>query len=133
MKLAPTAAVVRWLAAFDLIVTFPLALPGWANVFFDLLYRATELLGPVGVRFAFSELSWFFVHLAGVLGVLWALARLATPTRFLAALDTVGRCAVAVLLVRALHDDAPAALWLFVATELAGAVAQGAIVARERD
>jgi len=133
LKDARAIGVVRGFAALDLVVTFPLALPGWANVFFDLLYRATELVGPVGVRFAFSELSWFFVHLAGVLGVLWALARLATPTRFLAALDAIGRCAVAVLLVRALQHGAPAALWLFVATELVGAVVQGAVVARERD
>ncbi|HVP28742.1 MAG TPA: hypothetical protein VMW35_06230 [Myxococcota bacterium] len=132
MNAGRAAHVVRGFAMLDLLVTFPLALPGWANVFFDLLYRATEIVGPVGVRFGFSELAWLFVHLSGVLGVLWALARLATPTRFLAALDAAGRCAVAVLLVRALQEGAPAGLWLFVATELAGAVAQGAVVLRER-
>lgn len=132
MKDPRAVALVRAFAALDLLVTFPLALPGWANVSFDLLYRTTELVGPVGLRFPFSELSWFFVHLAGVLGVLWALVRLATPIRFLAALDAIGRCAVSVLLVRALQHGAPAALWLFVATELVGAVVQGAIVARER-
>jgi ribosomal protein S18 acetylase RimI-like enzyme len=68
-----------------------------------------------------------------VLGVLWALARLRTPTPELALLDVAGRFAVAALILRATAAGGMTPLLHgFVASELAGAIAQYWAVRRLR-
>ena len=118
--------VMRGWAFLDLVVTGMLALPVVSSAFIALLYG---LEGAVfGPREAppFAPVQLFFVNLAGVLGVLWALARIFEGTRFLALCDTAGRCVVAAWIGLALvaEPGAPRILLLFVATELLGAVHQ---------
>ena len=77
------------------------------------------------LRVEFEPLHWLFVNLAGVLGVLWALVRLRTPTPELALLDVAGRFAVAALILHATAAGGMTPLLhFFVASELGGAVAQ---------
>lgn len=118
----PSRPVLRAIACFDLLVTAPLATPPTARAFLDLLFAANGALGGQELPPAFDGLAWLFVNLSGVLGVLWALARIADPRPLLGALDAGARVGVAGLIVlQVVAGGAPGILYLFVATELAGA------------
>jgi len=130
---APTSArlVIRLCACFDLAVTGAFALPVTAPAFVAALYATDRALGGESLTPELAALGLFFTNLAGMLGVLWALVRLARPEPWLARADALGRCAVAALIAWNLATGAlPAVMWAFVASELLGAAAQG-WVARE--
>lgn len=131
--LRPAAArIVRAFAALDLVATLPLAIPGVAYGYVGLLYRMDARLGGAAAQPALDGLLVFLLHLAGALGVLWALVRLALPSRILGLADAAGRTWVAMMIAHSVAGyGAPRVLLLFVATELAGAVAQ-AWVLRQR-
>lgn len=116
---------VRAVALFDLVVTGLLAFPVSGRGFVDLLYRLNGYFGGVSTSPPFDSVHWLFVNLAGVLGVVWALARLLEPTRQLANLDTAGRLAVSILILWYVAlGSAPGMSLVAVVTELAGAAAQ---------
>lgn len=121
--LSGTAAlVVRAFAALDLAVTGALAVPPLARALFATL--APAMPDPGGF-------AWLFVHVTGVLGVLWAAVRLARPTRLLAWADAAGRAWVGALILWAVvTGDAPRVFLLFVATEWGGTLAQAAVLRR---
>ncbi len=120
----PSRGVIRGFAWLDLAVTAPLALPGVAAAWFSALEAIDGLLGGTAPFPALEPLHWLFVHLTGVLGVVWALARLSLPDPHLARIDAIGRAVVAGLVTYALVGGAPRVLALFIVTELAGTVAQ---------
>jgi hypothetical protein len=127
-----TVLVIRACAAFDLVVTGLFALPFSARIFVATLYALDRALGGNLATPQLGDLGAFFTNLAGILGVLWALVRLYRPERFLARADALGRCAVAALLAWYLASESvPDVLWLFVATELGGAVAQWWVTRRQ--
>ncbi len=118
-------AMRRW-AALDLAVTALLVWPGTSIPFLRALYAVNTLFGGDATLPEMHGMHLLFVSLSGVLGVLWALARLLEPRPLLAALDSIGRVAVALFIALAVvGGKGPAILFLFVATELAGAVEQG--------
>jgi len=115
---------VRFWAWIDTSVIV-LALPITAKAFLALIYGLNGLLGFEAQVPAFGAIQMFFVNLAGMLVAVWAIARLVHPIGLLAFIDAIGRSAVAMLIAwYVLAEDAPPALWLFVFTEGAGAVAQ---------
>lgn len=114
-------AVIRACAAFDLLVTGLLALPLASRAFVAALYA----LDGAGAAPELPGIAWFFVNLAGGLGVLWALVRLLRPEPWLARADAIGRCGVAALIAGYLAaGQLPRVMLAFVATELIGAAAQ---------
>jgi len=116
------ALVVRACAALDLLVTGCLAVPPLARALFATL--APAMPDPGGF-------AWLFVSLTGVLGVLWAVVRLARPTRWLGWADAAGRAWVgALILWSVVAGDVPRVLLLFVATEWGGTLAQVAALRR---
>ena len=126
MSRSAASAVIRACAGVDLLVTGPLALPFTSRVFVSALYALDRALGGAAAAPELPGIAWFFVNLAGALGVLWALVRLLRPEPWLARADAAGRCAVAALMAGYLVAGAvPSVMWVFVATELGGAVAQG--------
>ena len=112
--------VARGWAMLDLAVTSSMALPPSAAFLADLILAlsgepARELDG----------LTHFFLCLAGVLGVLWALARILEPTRCLVTAVAVGRLVVSALIAGFVAvGGAPIALLAFVVTEVAGSLHQ---------
>lgn len=117
--------VARSAAGFDLVVTGLLAAPGLEQRLVDALMRIDAALGFATPAVALPALALFFANLAGALGVLWAVVRLAWPWRELVGADVLGRCAVAALIGAAIaRGGVTPVLWAFVATELAGAAAQ---------
>jgi hypothetical protein len=124
--------VIRAWAAFDLVVTGLLALPFTARVCVHALYALeAALFGAAPAVPALPAVAWLFVSLAGALGVLWALVRLARPEPWLGRADAIARCGVAALIAGYVAGGAvPRALLAFVATELLGAAAQAISLAR---
>lgn len=117
-------AMRRW-AALDLAVTALFVWPGTSIPFLRALYAVNAFLGGDATLPEMHGVHLLFVSLSGVLGVLWALARLLDPRPLLGALDSVGRVAVAIFIALAVvGGKGPAILFVFVATELAGAVDQ---------
>lgn len=124
------AATVRFWALLDTGV-LSLALPFTAPLFLDALYALNGLLGGVSTPPPLDPLALFFVNLSGVMVLVWIAARLLHPVGVLALVDTVGRLLVSALIAYyVLAKGAIPVLWLFVGTELAGAIAQGRAVLR---
>jgi len=125
------ARIVRVIAGFDLVVTGCLAIPPFARACIGILFAGDAALDLGSLLVEFHPLHWLFVNLAGVLGVLWAVARLRTPTAELALLDVVGRLAVAAVILHATGAEGMTPLLhVFVASELLGAAAQYLAVRR---
>lgn len=130
---APPARMcaVRAVALFDLAVTLPLALPVLGAWWVAILLSGFGLLDHPRDYLPLTATMMVFVHLAGVLGALWNSARAWRPLPWLVTMDCIGRVAVAALLLYLLLRFAvPPVLWLFVVTELAGAVIGAAAVRR---
>lgn len=72
----------------------------------------------------FDAVSLMFVNIMGVLGVIWALARIGSPNDDLSRLDAMGRIIVAALIIHAITWGATPLLWVFVGTELIGSALQ---------
>lgn len=122
------AATVRFWALLDTGV-LSLALPFTAPLFISGLYWLNGLLGGVSTAPAFDPLALFFVNLSGVMVLVWVAARLLHPVGVLALIDTLGRLLVSALIAYYIVvEGAIPVLWLFVGTEMAGAIAQGRAV-----
>lgn len=123
--------VIRGCAAFDVVVTGLLALPPTASRFVEVLYYVNGWLGGDAAPPPFVAVQWMFVHIAGALGVLWAVARIVEPTRFLGLTDAVGRaCVGGLILWHVLAGGAPVVLLAFVLTEWLGTAAQWLVLAK---
>ena len=121
--------VIRGCGIFDLVVTGPMAVPLAASVFIDVLYFVNGWLGGEAVAPPFVAVQWMFVHLAGALGVLWAIARIMEPTRFLGLADAAGRaCVGGLILWHVVAGGAPVVLLAFVVTEWLGALLQWVVL-----
>lgn len=117
---------IRGVAWADLAITMPFALPFIADAMIVLIYGIDRGvgIGTPALFFEMGPLAMMFVHIMGVLGVVWALARLRTSLPDLARIDAFARLAVAALIVYAMAQGATLVLWLFVATELAGSAVE---------
>lgn len=124
--------VIRGAAWCDLIVTLPFALPFVADAVIVLIYGIDRWLGfgTPAIMFETGPLAMMFVHIMGVLGVVWAFARLRQPSVEMARLDAGARLVVAALILYAMAEGATPVLWLFVATEIIGSAAQFAVLRR---
>ena len=118
--------VFRGVAWVDLAVTLPFALPLIADAMIALIYGIDRTigLGTPSISFEMGSLAMMFVHIMGVLGVVWAIVRLRNPSPELALNDAFARLVVAALIVYAIAQGATPVLWLFVLTELAGSALQ---------
>ena len=95
--------IIRAVAIVDLVLTLPFAFPFAAESLIQLIYRIDAGAGlgsapPLG----FGPLQIMFVHIMGVLAVLWAIARIRNPAEDLARLDALARLVVAALIVAVL-------------------------------
>lgn len=124
------AKTVRFWALFDTGV-MSLALPFTSPFFIRFLYWLNGLIGGSSTAPVFDPLAMFFVNLAGMLVLVWVAARLIRPLGVFALIDAVGRCVVSLLIAYyILFEHVIPVLWLFVLTEMLGAVAQFRAVRR---
>lgn len=116
--------VIRAVAFFDLAVTAPLAVPILAGAYVAWLFAGFGLLTPPAAHLPLSDAALLFCNLAGLLALLWNGARALQPQSMLTTLDIRGRLLVAAMLAFHALQGLPAVLWLFVASEVIGAVLQ---------
>lgn len=122
----------RVVAGFDLAVTLPLAIPVLGALWINALMGGFGLMPEHAVEL--SPLGLLFLHLAGILGVLWNGARLWGPLPLLLAMDCIGRMAVAVLFLGFVMAYPISPIFaLFAFTEMLGALIQAAALARGRE
>jgi len=117
--------VIRGFASFDLVVTGLFALPWTAKLLFTLVYELHSVLiyaNPPG--FVINTMTLAFANIMGLIGMLWALVRLKTPTRDYARWDAIGRFYVAAILLWYIAGSLSPIFLIFVATELIGAIWQ---------
>ena len=120
------ARVARGWAALDLAATALLVWPPLAQAFIGLLHTLSGASAPESVG-----VERFFVTLAGILGVLWAIVRLRDPRRDLVLGDAIARVFVAVAILWFIGaEGAPIALLAVVGTELGGSVHQAIALRR---
>jgi len=81
--------VIRGFAWADLAITLPFALPFIAEAVISLIYFIDRWLGfdTPSIVFEAGPFGLMFVHIMGVLGVVWALARLRRPEAAVAVRD----------------------------------------------
>ena len=116
---ALSACARRW-AGLDLVLTGLLVFPLTAHPFIDLLHAVSGEAAPT-----FAPIHSFLTSLSGLLGVVWALGRIASPEPSLVRLDVAGRIAVGLFVVMYVVDrGAPMALLLVTLTEFIGAFQQ---------
>ena len=121
--------IVRGCALYDLVVTLPFATPWTAEAVLGVLGQVHQALGLRGEAMPlFTPMHLFFVTLFGVLAVTWAVARIVQPGAFLGTVDTVARVPVSLWMLLALAHGATQVLVGFLVMELAGMVAQGAVL-----
>jgi len=125
--------IIRGFAWADLAITLPFALPFIAEAVISLLWFLDRWLGfdTPSIMFEAGPFGLLFVHIMGVLGVVWALARLRRPEADLARMDARARLVVTALILYAIALGATPVLWLFVISEVAGSVAQFAVLRRK--
>lgn len=118
--------IFKGVAGFDLVVTLSFALPFFAEALIVGIYLLDGLagFGTPALYFETGPFGMMFVHIMGVLGVVWALARMRMPVASLARMDAMARLAVAAPIVYAIGSGATPVLWLFVATEIGGSALQ---------
>lgn len=122
----------RMVAGFDLAVTLPLALPFIGAAWINALMGGFGWIPDYVV--VLSPLSLLFLHLAGILAVLWNAARLWRPLPWLLLMDCVGRIAVALLFIGFLVAYPISPIFaVFAFTELVGAGIQRAAITRGRE
>ena len=116
----------RGTAWCDLAVTAPFATPFIAEAIIALIYAIDREIGfaTPAIMFEMGPLAMMFVHIMGVLGVVWAIARLKKPVAELARIDAIARLAVAALILFSITEGATPVLWVFVLTEIAGSAVQ---------
>ena len=130
----PARTVVRCTAAFDLLASGCLAAPGIETRLFAVLMQLDAAFGFATPSAPLTPFGLLLANLAGALGVLWALVRIAWPLRRLVAADAVARIGVAALIAYSIElRGVTPVLWAFVATELLGSAAQGFTLPRLRD
>jgi hypothetical protein len=126
--------MARCVAVFDLLATGCLAGPGFETRFTDALAQLDALAGFATPVASLTPLGLLLANLAGALGVLWALVRIAWPLRRLVAADAVARLGVAALIAYSIEvRGLSPVLWAFVATELLGSALQAWVFPRLRD
>ena len=118
-------SVVKNWAKFDLLLNASYATPLTLGPFLSVTYFINGLLGGISSAPALSPLNAFFMNLAGMLGVVWALGRIANPLRQLGLIDATARLVVsALILYYVFAQSAPPALLLIIVSEVAGAFMQ---------
>ncbi len=125
---------VRLVAAFDLIVTLPMAVPILADTYVAGLLSGFGLFGDPAAELPMPQTASIFIVLAGILAVLWNGCRAAYPAFApMVVGDIAGRVAVAsAFLFFLLGAQAPAVLSAFVVTELVGAAVEASALRRAR-
>jgi hypothetical protein len=90
---------VRFSGLYDLIVTFPFALPGMVSVQLLTLAKIQDSLGFSGQFPVFEPMHLFFLNLLGSIVTIWSVLRIVKPEPLFVLADGVGRAAFSSLMI----------------------------------
>ena len=130
MKKDTGIRAIRLIAAWDLLLTLPFAIPLVNARLIESLSLAHGIISPRRPLPAFDGLHLFFVTLFGIMAVLWAIVRMQRPSRYLALSDTVGRAVVAIVMISFTALGGSAIPALFSLSEICLGIVQAVVLAR---
>ncbi|HOT62991.1 MAG TPA: hypothetical protein PLU93_09020 [Treponemataceae bacterium] len=130
MKKDTGIRAIRLIAAWDLLLTLPFAIPLVNARLIEALSLAHGLISPRRPFPAFDGLHLFFVTLFGIMAVLWAIVRMQRPSRYLALSDTIGRAVVAIVMISFTALGGSAVPALFSLSEICLGIVQAVVLAR---
>ncbi len=123
--------VVRASAWYDLLVTWPFALP-WSFVWLHAqLASLAHAMGLPGTLHPLDATHLLLANLLGSVVVVWSVARIVAPSRLLGGLDGLARMLFAVWQIYAVAHGASTIILVFTVMELLFGVLQWWPVARE--
>lgn len=110
--------IVRGSAWYDLLATWPFALPWTFAWLFAQLTSIASVLGLPGAVPPLDATHILFANLLGSVVMVWSLARLLSPTVLLGRLDAIARVLFATWQIHAVFSGANAVILFFTAFEL---------------
>jgi len=116
--------VVRSSAWYDVLVTWPFALPWTFGWVYGELGRLSGALGLPGTMPALDPMHMLFANLLGSVVVVWGLARMLAPSVQLGRLDALSRVLFASWQVYAVLSGGGAIVLAFTVVEIAFGVLQ---------
>lgn len=117
--------IVRAGGIYDVVATFPLALPGLVSVQLQTLEKIQRGLGLSGQFPVFDPFQLFFLNLFGSLAVIWGVLRIIKPEPLLGLTDGVARAVLSGLMLYYLIVwDIPQVVVLFIVPEILFGIAQ---------
>ena len=117
--------LVRASAIYDLIVTFPLALPGLVSVQLAAMVKLQEFLGLSGQFPVFEPVHLFFINLMGSIVTVWSVLRIVKPEPLCGFTDGIGRAVFSSLMLYYLVVwSIPQVVVLFLIPEILFGIAQ---------
>lgn len=122
----------RLVGVWDLALTLPFALPMINIRVIHMLSVLHRHLTPDVPFPDFHDIHVFFVQLFGILAVLWALVRIHKPSACLAFYDTLGRLAVASIMLYYSFAETSKAILLFSASEIVFGLLQAVVLFKEK-
>ena len=112
-------------ALLDLAITAPFAVPGLAGPLLALCYRLDATVFAAERAYTPPAPDWLLIaSIMGILGVVWALARLQVPDLRLLWIDALARLVVAGVLVWFVAQGAARIFLTLVITEVGGSALQ---------
>lgn len=117
--------IVRAGGIYDVVATFPLALPGLVSVQLQTLEKIQQGLGLSGQFPVFDPFQLFFLNLFGTLAVIWGVLRIIKPEPLLGLTDGVARAVLSGLMLYYLVVwNIPQVVVLFIVPEILFGIAQ---------
>jgi hypothetical protein len=117
--------LVRVSAIYDLIVTFPFALPGLVGVQLATMVKLQEGLGLSGQFPVFEPVHLFFINLMGSIVTVWSVLRIVKPEPLFGFTDGIGRAVFSSLMLYYLVVwSIPQVVVLFLVPEVLFGIAQ---------
>jgi hypothetical protein len=91
--------LVRFGGLYDLIASFPFALPGLVSMQLATLEKIQHALGLSGQFPLFEPVHLFFLNLMGTIVTIWSVLRIVKPEPLFGLADGIGRFAFAGLML----------------------------------
>ncbi len=111
--------IIRASAIYDILVTFPFAIPGLAAWNIAQFQKLHDSFGLAGSLPQFEPLHIFFVNLMGTVVLTWSYLRVIRPDPLLGLLDGIGRFLFSTwMLYYLVMHNASGVLWLFFIPEI---------------
>jgi len=108
------ARAVKTSAIYDLVTCLPLALPGVAGIYLNILDTLNSAVGLGGTVGELSPLAMMFINFLGSLISIWAVLRLINPSWANGLTDVVVRTFFSIAMLNAIFNGVPglvAVLW----------------------